>query len=162
MGLSHHRAAASMSDGHPNRSDLPDPILAPLRSLIRLFGLRPQSRFARSVVLHFPRKHHIPQARFHRVEFRSRNDVFILLRQNPRDLFLRCSDAVWRRWMRREQLRNCPRPPLFVRLNPFKESDIALGSYPALYIYCRPRKSASLSASRENFRYVSGIANCMA
>ena len=28
----------------------------------------------------------------------------------------------------------------------------AFGSYPALYMYCRPRKSASRSASRVNFR----------
>ena len=49
-----------------------------------------------------------------------------------------------------------------IALSRSKNCTIAVGSYPALYMYWTPRKSAWCSNSRENFSIVMGIAKLAA
>src|SRR5271169_3476126 len=89
----------------------------------RLFGLRAQRGFAWTVV-NLAGKHHVPQPRFHGIEFRCGDDVLVLLRQYPCNLFLRIRNS-FRSWrVRREYLRYRSRPALLIRLNSLKEGHI--------------------------------------
>src|SRR5271168_5020123 len=69
--------------------------------LVRLLGFRAQGRLVRPR-LHFLGEHDVAQAGLHGIKLRRGNDIFLLGRQNARDLFLRALDAFRRRRMRRK------------------------------------------------------------
>src|SRR5262252_8952093 len=95
--------------------------------LVGLFGLGSQGWLAGLIVLHLACEHDVAQTRFDGVKFRSRDDVFILVRKDARDFLLCQFDTLRSGRMRGEELGNAARAAFLVSLDTLEKGYIGVG-----------------------------------
>src|SRR5260370_33165531 len=94
--------------------------------LLGLLGLGAQRGLARCVIGHLAREHDVAEAGLHGIEFGGGDDVFLPCGQDAGDFFVRIFDALGRRRMRGESLRDGAGAALLVSLDALEESDVGV------------------------------------
>ncbi len=95
--------------------------------LFGLLGFGAERGLAGGVVGGFAGEHDAAEARLHRVEFGSGDDVFRPCREDAGDFLLGVLDALGSRGMRREDLGDGAGTALLVGLDALEESDVGVG-----------------------------------
>src|SRR6266700_3698287 len=113
--------------------------------LLGLLGLGAQRGLAGLIVLGLAREHDVAEAGLDGVEFRRGDDIFLPGREDASNFLLRILDALRRGRMRGKNLGDGARAALLVGLDALEEGDVGIGVVAGLYMYCKPRKSASRS-----------------